>query len=138
MGITKEAWNEIRKRETENTEGEGRRKMDRGGRGGSGRRGKTPVMRSESPQVKTRPGLRISTRTHQDHYAITATHLLPSFHRCLGPPRPRFPYQFTLLNRSKFSNYHNRPLALRYGGRNSPTINGSLRSVCFSIGFSID
>ena len=27
-------------------------------------------MRSESPQVKTRPGLRISTRTHQGHYAI--------------------------------------------------------------------
>lgn len=71
-------------------------------------------MRSESPQVKTRPGLRISTRTHQDHYAITATHLLPSFHRCLGPPSP-FPLAIYLLNRSKFSNYHNRPLALGYG-----------------------
>lgn len=72
------------------------------------------MMRSESPQVKTRPGLRISTRTHQDHYAITATHLLPSFHRCLGPPSP-FPLAIYLLNRSKFSNYHNRPLALGYG-----------------------
>lgn len=72
------------------------------------------MMRSESPQVKTRPGLRISTRTHQDHYAITATHLLPSFHRCLGPPSS-FPLAIYLLNRSKFSNYHNRPLALRYG-----------------------
>lgn len=92
-GPNKGGKNKIKKRETETNGGRVRgasREEER----------EESVMRSESPQVKTRPGLRISTRTHQGHYAITSTHLLPSFQRYLRPfPIPLAIY---LLNRSKF------------------------------------